>query len=39
MRAMVLDEWGGPMTEQERPTPEPGPGEALMKVRDAGLLL
>ena len=37
MRAMVLDEWGGPMTEQERPTPEPGPGEALMKVRAAGV--
>ena len=37
MRAMVLDEWGGPMTEQERPTPEPGPGEALMQVRAAGV--
>lgn len=37
MRAMVLDEWGGPMTEQERPTPQPGPGEALMKVRAAGV--
>ena len=37
MRAMVLDEWGGPMTEQERPTPVPGPGEALLKVRAAGV--
>ncbi len=37
MRAMVLDEWGGPMTLQERPDPEPGPGEAVMKVRAAGV--
>ena len=37
MRAMVLDEWGGPMTLQERPDPQPDPGEAVMKVRAAGL--
>ena len=37
MRAMVLNEWGGPMTLQERPDPTPGPGEAVMKVRAAGL--
>ena len=37
MRAMVLDEWGGPMTEQQRPDPVPGPGEALVKVRAAGV--
>ncbi len=37
MRAMVIDEWGGPFTVQERPDPVPGPGEAVMKVRSAGV--
>jgi propanol-preferring alcohol dehydrogenase len=37
MRAMVVKEWGQPFTLEERPDPEPGPGEAVMKVRAAGV--
>jgi propanol-preferring alcohol dehydrogenase len=37
MRAMVVREWGQPFTLEERPDPEPGPGEAMMKVRAAGV--
>ena len=34
---MVVKEWGQPFTLEERPDPQPGPGEALMKVRAAGV--
>ncbi len=37
MRAMVIDKWGGPFTREERPDPRPGPGEAVMRVRAAGV--
>ncbi|MDE0780237.1 MAG: zinc-binding dehydrogenase [Alphaproteobacteria bacterium] len=37
MRAMVVKEWGQPFILEERPDPEPGPGEAVMKVRAAGV--
>jgi propanol-preferring alcohol dehydrogenase len=37
MRAMVVRNWGEPFTLEERPDPEPGPGEAIMKVRAAGV--
>ncbi len=37
MRAMVVREWGQPFTLEERPDPEPGAGEAMMKVRAAGV--
>ena len=37
MRAMVVNNWGEPFTLEERPDPEPGPGEAVMKVRAAGV--
>ena len=37
MRAMVVKNWGEPFTLEERPDPAPGPGEAVMKVRAAGV--
>lgn len=37
MRALVLDTWGGPFRLDQRPVPLPGPGEALMRVRAAGV--
>ena len=37
MRAMVVRNWGEPFTLEERPDSEPGPGEAVMKVRAAGV--
>jgi alcohol dehydrogenase, propanol-preferring len=37
MRAMVVREWGRPFCVEERPDPKPGPGEAVMKVRAAGV--
>lgn len=37
MRAMVVKEWGQPFVLEERPDPTPGPGEAVMKVRAAGV--
>lgn len=33
MRAMVLRAWGGPLRMEEVPTPRPGRGEALIRVR------
>ena len=36
MRAMVVNAWDTPFELEERSDPEPGPGEALMKVRAAG---
>lgn len=32
MRAMVLEEIGGPLRLRERPDPEPGPGQVLVEV-------
>lgn len=37
MRAMVLKEYGAPLVLEERPVPEPGPGEAVIRVRACGL--
>ncbi len=37
MRAMVLHEWGGRLMPEDRPVPRPGPGEALLRVRSAGV--
>jgi NADPH:quinone reductase len=32
MRAVVLDDFGGPLVPRELPIPEPGPGEVLVRV-------
>ena len=37
MDAMVVPSWGEASRLEERPQPAPGPGEALMKVRAAGV--
>ena len=40
MRAVVIDEWGGPEVLQVRddaPEPEPGPGEVVVSVTRAGI--
>ncbi|MFB6111194.1 MAG: alcohol dehydrogenase catalytic domain-containing protein [Halobacteriaceae archaeon] len=37
MRAVVLDEWGGSLSVENRSTPDPGPGEALVDVRACGV--
>jgi D-arabinose 1-dehydrogenase-like Zn-dependent alcohol dehydrogenase len=37
MKAMVLETVGGPLTSQDIPTPTPGTGEALIRVRACGL--
>ena len=37
MRAMVLHEWGGDFQLEERPVPEPGPGEVLVEVLNVGV--
>lgn len=37
MDAMVAERWGEPFTRVERPDPTPGLGEAVMKVRAAGV--
>ncbi len=36
MRAMVLKEFGGTLELQTREVPEPGPGEALIRVLSCG---
>lgn len=33
MRALLLDEYGGPLVLRDVPRPEPGPGEVLIRVR------
>lgn len=33
MRAMVIEEFGGPMILRELPVPDPGPGDVLVRVR------
>jgi propanol-preferring alcohol dehydrogenase len=37
MRALQLQEWGGPLLQVELPTPEPGPGEVRRRVRTCGV--
>ena len=37
MKAMVVKRWGENSVLETRPDPTPGPGEALMKVRAAGV--
>jgi len=37
MRAMVFDRVGAPLRAAELPTPQPGPGELLLKVRACGV--
>jgi alcohol dehydrogenase, propanol-preferring len=37
MRAMVLREQGRPLELEERPAPEPGPGQVLLRVRACGV--
>lgn len=37
MQAMVVKEWGEPFVQEERPDPTPGPLEAVMRVRAAGV--
>lgn len=37
MKAAVVTDFHSPLTVQERPTPEPGPGEVLVKIEASGL--
>ena len=37
MRAMVFEEVGRPLREVERPIPQPGPGQLLLRVQACGL--
>ena len=37
MRAVVLDEFGGPLTVREVPVPEAGPGEVVVRVHASGV--
>ena len=37
MRAMVVGKWGEAFKIENRPDPQPAPGEAVMKVRAAGV--
>jgi len=37
MRAMVVGKWGEVFKIEDRPDPQPAPGEAVMKVRAAGV--
>jgi propanol-preferring alcohol dehydrogenase len=37
MRAMVLDRPGTPLAERDLPTPEPGPGQVLLRVHACGV--
>ncbi len=37
MKALVLDEYGGPLRVAEVPRPEPGPGEVRVRVEACGL--
>ena len=37
MKAAMLREFGKPLTIEEKPVPEPGPGQVLVKVKASGL--
>lgn len=37
MRSYVVPDWGQPLELREMPTPQPGPGEVLVKVTAAGV--
>jgi len=37
MHALVLQEFGSPLTWQEIATPQPGPGEVLVEVKACGI--
>ena len=37
MRAMVVGKWGEAFKIEDRPDPQPAPGEAVMKIRAAGV--
>ena len=37
MRALVLEQFGGPLVMTEVPTPTIGPHEALVRVRNVGV--
>ncbi len=37
MKALVLEETGGPLVLKDVPVPQPGPGEALVRVRACGV--
>lgn len=37
MKAMVVRRWGEAFVAEQRPDPKPGPGEAVMRVRAAGV--
>ncbi len=37
MRAMVLERPGGPLKPRQRPVPEPGPGQILLRVKACGV--
>jgi propanol-preferring alcohol dehydrogenase len=37
MKALLLEEWGGPLVPVTRADPHPGPGEVLVRVRACGV--
>ena len=37
MKALVLSQWGGDFELQERPIPQPGPGDVLLRVQACGV--
>ncbi len=37
MKAMVIEEWNGPYVLEERPIPQIGPLDVLIKIRACGI--
>jgi D-arabinose 1-dehydrogenase-like Zn-dependent alcohol dehydrogenase len=37
MKAMVMKEWNGPYEMEDRPVPEVGPQDVLIKVKACGI--